>query len=396
MPYRKLISALVFALFGICFSRAATAQDCNNPDFCFDFGIPVTVDNFTGSSVSCVLDPGGAGDPFNQLNIGAGLGTATGTFHQTGTATCKRVPNKGKPIPLGACTFELTWTGVSLSSCDPESNSFNASLLCQNIGGGGGPTVTGKITPTVTGKITCPDSKQVVKLGIAGITGIRSDTCTDVFPAINGFQKGQVLDFTVITKGAHQCTGPFVAISNVRERYCNGGFNSGPVDCTPIEGPEIDGEGDNHDVVAALSRLDKRFLGRQEERNGGKEDEVRTRTTNPLTTVLPSVVPFDFKCRPNDRGNANIDILGSASFDVADIIVSSLRCEGVPLHDCVTKDVNYDRFPDLACKIDTCPTFGPELGQLPKNPHGTVTAICTGLLKSGQGIQGLQEVRVTP
>ena len=65
MTYRKLISALVFAAFGFCFSGAATAQDCNNPDFCFDFGIPVTVDNFTGSSVSCELEPGGASDPFN-------------------------------------------------------------------------------------------------------------------------------------------------------------------------------------------------------------------------------------------------------------------------------------------------------------------------------------------
>jgi hypothetical protein len=360
MTYRKLISALVFAVFGFCFSGAAIAQDCNNPDFCWDFGIPVTVDNFTGSSVSCVLDPGGADDPLNQLDIGAGLGTATGTFRQTGTATCKRVPDRGKPTSLGACTFELTWTGVSLSSCDPKSHSFNASLFCQNIGGGGGPTVTGKITPNVTGQITCPGSKQVIELGIAGITGIGRDTCTDVFPAVNGFQKGQVLDFTVITKGPppddihhgeirNQCTGAFVAISNVRERYCNGGFGGGPVDCTPIEGPEIAGDGDDHDVVAALSRPDKR---------------PATRTTNPLTTVLPSVVPFDFKCRPNHRGNDNIDILGSASFDVADIIVSSLRCEGVPLHDCMTKDVNYDRFPDLACKIDTCPGFQEALGAL--------------------------------
>ena len=394
MTYRKLL-ALVFAAFGFCFSGAATAQECNNPGFCFDFGIPVIVDNIIDSSVSCVIDPGGADDPLNQLDIGAGLGTATGTFHQTGTATCEKVPNKGKPTPLGACTFELTWTGVSLSSCDPESNSFNASLFCQNIGGGGGPTVKGKITPTVTGTITCPDSKQVIQLGIAGITGIGRDTCTDVFPAVNGFQKGQVLDFTIITKGPHQCTGAYVAISSLRERYCNGGFGGGPVDCTPIERPEIDGEGDDHDVVAALSLLGKRFLGSQEERNGGKEDEVRTRTTNPLTTVLPSVVPFDFKCRP-DRGNDNIDILGSASFDVADIIVSSLRCEGVPLHDCMPKHVNHDRFPDLACKIDTCPVFQEALGALPKNPDETVTAICTGLLKSGQAIQGLDEVRVTP
>ena len=53
MSYRKLISALVFVAFGFCFSETARAQDCNNPDFCFDFGIPVTVDNITGSSITC-------------------------------------------------------------------------------------------------------------------------------------------------------------------------------------------------------------------------------------------------------------------------------------------------------------------------------------------------------
>ena len=191
MFYRKLISALVFAAFGFCFSGAAIAQDCNNPDFCWDFGIPVTVDNFTGSSVSCVLDPGGAGDPFNTVHLSTGPYDPP-TFTQKGTATCTQFPDEGPSIPLGTCTFDLTWTGVRLSSCDPKTNSFNASLFCQDIGGGGGPTVTGKITPTVTGQITCPDSKQVIELGIAGITGIGRDTCADVFPAVNGFQKGQV------------------------------------------------------------------------------------------------------------------------------------------------------------------------------------------------------------
>ena len=72
MSYRKLISALVFVAFGFCFSGEARAQGCDNPDFCFDFGIPSTVDNITGSSVKCELQPGGASQPFNTLDIGTG------------------------------------------------------------------------------------------------------------------------------------------------------------------------------------------------------------------------------------------------------------------------------------------------------------------------------------
>lgn len=368
MSYRKLISALVFVAFGFCFSETARAQDCNNPDFCFDFGIPVTVDNITGSSITCDLQPGGASEPFNNLDIGSGLGTSTATFTQTGTAKCTQVPDVGAKFPLGTCAFNLTMTRVTTSSCDTESNSFNASLRCQDIVGGGGPTLTSTITPTVTGTITCPPgSGNVINLGVAGITGTGTDTCENVFPAGNGLLAGQVLDLTVTTKG--QCQGAYVSISSLKERYCNGGFVNGPVDCTPIEGP--------------------------------------TRTTNPATTILPTAMTFDFDVRqtvntkpckgPNDQGNANIDILGSNSFDVADMNVSSVRCEGAPLFQCMTKDTNHDGIPDLACKVNTCPTFGPALGKLEKNPDGrTVTAICTGLLKSGQAIQGLDDVRVTP
>ena len=98
MFYRKLISALVFAAFGFCFSGAAIAQDCNNPDFCFDWGIPVTVDNITGSSVKCDLQPGGVSEPFNTLIIGADS-HKTAIFTQYGTAKCKKVPNEAPLWP---------------------------------------------------------------------------------------------------------------------------------------------------------------------------------------------------------------------------------------------------------------------------------------------------------
>ena len=70
MSYRKLISAVIIAAFGFYFSGEARAQSCDNPDFCWDFGIPSVVDNITGSSVKCKLEPGGASQPFNTLDIG--------------------------------------------------------------------------------------------------------------------------------------------------------------------------------------------------------------------------------------------------------------------------------------------------------------------------------------
>jgi hypothetical protein len=159
MWYRKLISVLIFPAFGFWFSGAATAQECNNPDFCFDFGIPTVVDNITGSSVTCTLEPGGASQPFNKLDIGSGLGTATATFTQTGTANCTRKPSNAS---LGACTFELTWTGVTTTVC--TNNKFSAKGSC------------GDGSLAVTGTITCPPLPAppgivplVINLGIGGI-----------------------------------------------------------------------------------------------------------------------------------------------------------------------------------------------------------------------------------
>src|SRR5262245_35807856 len=116
MFYRKsfLVFLLVFATFSFCFTEAARAQ-CDNPDFCWDWGIPSTIDNITGSSVQCVLNPGGASQPFNKLDPGTGPGTADAIFAQTGTATCKHLPDN---VDLGTCTFELTWKNVTTSACN--------------------------------------------------------------------------------------------------------------------------------------------------------------------------------------------------------------------------------------------------------------------------------------
>jgi hypothetical protein len=355
MSYRTLISTLVFAAFGFCFSGEARAQGCDNPDFCFDFGIPVTVDNITGSSITCDLQPGGASQPFNKLDVGPGfpLTGTSGTFTQTGTATCKKLPT-GSESPPETCAFELTWTGVTISQCMEDNKTFTAKGSC------------GDGSLGVTGTITC--ASGVVNLGIAGIMGYGNDTCAKVFPALpNGLLAGQVLDLTVTTKGVPQkCEGPFVAISNLKERYCNSGDPSsypGAVDCTPIEGP--------------------------------------TRTTNKDTTDLTSAVAFDFdvrqtvnrKCQGNKQGNVNIDILGSAFFAVDDVDPLSLACGGsfaedlAPLSHCMIQDTNHDGFPDLACKVDACPIFAPGLAA----SDGIATAVCTGKLNSGTGIHGTDD-----
>jgi hypothetical protein len=358
MSYKKLISAVIIAAFGFCFSDTARA-DCDNPDFCWDFGIPSPVDNITGSSVKCDLEPGGVSQPFNTL--AGGLNSNTGKFTQTGTATCTHLPDNAD---LGTCDFNLTWTGVSISSC--ANNSFTAGASCTDLFGGG---------LDVTGTVTCPGTPpKVMQLGFGGLT---QNQCNQVFPQIKQkntviLPAGKVLDLTITTEGS-ACTGPFVAISNVKERYCNDGFSGMGVDCTPTGGP------------------------------GG--------TTTEATTVNPSAVPFDFTvtqtvntsptfCKGGksiDKGQATVSIFGAANtFDVANINQSSLECEGAPLTCGTPTDLNNDGILDLPCRVNTCPTFGPALGQLPRIAPGVVSATCTGQLNSGTQILGIADVDVSP
>jgi hypothetical protein len=361
MTYKKLISALVFAAFSFYFTEAPRAQSCDNPDFCWDFGIPSVVDNITGSFVQCDLEPGGASQPFNTLDIGTGLGTADATFTQTGTATCTHQPDGAS---LGTCAFELTMAGVTTSTCNTATNSFTAGAFCQDN------------SLTVTGKITC--SSGVMNLGIAGMP-LNKNQCQAVFPLLSKgnaviLPAGKVLDMSITTDGSTgPCKGPFFAISNVAERYCNSGdLTNGAVDCTPSAGP--------------------------------------TRTTTPGTTVQTSVVPFDFDvpqtvntsptfCKGGnaiDKGQAKLNIFGSNFFAVDNVDQTSLLCEGASLSCDPAADLNGDGIPDLPCRVNTCPKFGINLGQLPRNADRTVTATCTGQLDSGTAILGTADVAVSP
>ena len=373
MSYRKLISALVFAAFGFWFSGEARAQ-CDNPDFCFDFGIPSSVDNFTGSNVKCTLLPGGSSNPLNTLDIGT-LGQPTAVFTQDGLADCTYFPTGATTgTPLGTCDFRLEMSGVTTSTCNTATNSFTAGAFCQDK------------TLQVTGHITgCSNAPGIINLGIGGAMATNGSTaknknnCENVFPAdstVTGLPAGKVLELTIRTQGsaAGSCTGPYVAISDVKERWCNSGVGSsgnfidGPVNCVLPTGVKLTSQEAN-----------------------------------------ASAVPFDFNVRQTvntsacsgggnqDAGKATIDIFGSNTFTVANVDQSSLACGGsldaadlAPLRNCIPGDLNGDGFPDLSCQVATCPNFGPGLA----NPNNDfVTAFCTGRLnpvpggKPGTGTQ---------
>jgi hypothetical protein len=379
MCYRKLFSVLVFAAFSLCVTEAARAQGCDNPDFCFDYGIPdPAVDNFTGSNVHCTLLPGGTSDPVNKLAIGT-LGQPTATFTQDGLADCKYIPNPPlAQVDLGTCQFHLEMSGVTTSTCNPTTNSFTAGAFCQDK--------TLQVDGFITGCSNVLDPTKALKLGIGGAMATNGSTarnknnCENVFPAdptVTGLPAGKVLDLTIRTQGsaAGFCTGPFAAISNVEERWCNGGVD-------PTTGAFTDGS-----VNCVLPTGFKRT---SQEANA-------------------SAVPIDFNVRQTvntspctgggnqDAGKATIDIFGSNIFTVANVDQSSLNCGGsldpldlAPLKNCTQSDLNGDGFPDLSCQVATCPNFGPGLA----NPNtNVVTAFCTGQLnpvpggKPGSGTQ---------
>jgi hypothetical protein len=216
MCYRKLIPVLVFAAFSFCFTEAARAQ-CDNPDFCFDFGFPSTIDNFTGSHVQCDLQSGGI-NPLNKLDIGT-LGQPTAIFTQDGTADCTYINDALEERDLGTCQFHLEMSGVTTSTCNTATHSFTAGAFCQDK------------TLQVTGYIQgCTNVSGVLNLGIGGAMSTNGSTarnknnCENVFPAdpdVTGLPAGKVLALTIQTQGsaAGSCTGPFVAISNVEERW---------------------------------------------------------------------------------------------------------------------------------------------------------------------------------
>jgi hypothetical protein len=375
MSYRKLISALVFAAFSFCFTEAARAQ-CDNPDFCFDFGIPSTVDNNTGSNVKCTLLPGGTDNPINLLDIGT-LGQPTAIFTQDGTADCTYIPDVGPPKDLGTCQFHLEMSGVTTSTCNTATNSFTAGAFCQDK--------TLQVTGFITGCSKASNPNGVLNLGIGGAMSTNGSTarnknnCEDVFPAdptVTGLPAGKVLDLTIRTQGsaAGFCTGPFVAISDVKARWCNGGVNPTTGDFTGA-------------LVNCVSSTGLKLTSQE---------------------ANASAVPFDFNVRQVvntspcggggnvDRGQANIDVFGSNTFNVANIDLRSadqgnpnpLACEGQTLVCGTATDLNRDGFLDLPCQAATCPFFGPALA----SPGARqTTATCTGQLKSGTQILGIDD-----
>jgi hypothetical protein len=109
----------------------------------------------------------------------------------------------------------------------------------------------------------------------------------------------------------------------------------------------------------------------------------------PVTVgVSPSTI--NTACGGNkDQGDVTLTIFGSKEVDVTQINQSSLRLETtVAVGSCsAPTDVNADGFPDLTCKVPSCPALGPLLFAH-ENPDKTVDIQVTGQLNSGTKIAG--------
>ena len=91
MSYRKLISTLVFAAFGFCFSGAATLRTVTIRTFALTSASPSLLITSPVLALSAYLHPGGASEPFNTLDIG-----------WTRVATCNLHANRDGDMQKGA------------------------------------------------------------------------------------------------------------------------------------------------------------------------------------------------------------------------------------------------------------------------------------------------------
>ena len=384
MTYRKLIWALVFAAFGFCFSEAARAQTCDpfDPFVCFDPACsdicfynsippPSTMDGTTGSTINCTYQPGGT----HTLNI---INTTTGNFGEAAKAVCTHTDNSTPPKTTApaTCDFQLQMDGVTLTDCVAGGN-CHVTGFCQNVVLPGstqsGLKVTGSLTCPVGSQICAGNNPCIMNFGIGNPaapspTGhlLNNNQCNNVFPAVSGiFSAGQVVDVTVTT----DADGAFVSVTDLHKRWCNSGdFANSLAECS-VSGVTL---GTKEVVTSAVPF---------------QFDVVQTVNTSPT---------FCKGGKSIDKGGANVEVFGSPTFIVANVDQSLLSCEGAPLTGCTTKDLNNDGFPDLACNVATCPDFGINLGKLPRNADGTVTATCTGELNNSQAILGFGNVAVSP
>jgi hypothetical protein len=272
--------------------------------------------------------------------------------------------------------------GVTLTNCVAGGN-CQVTGFCQNVvkpDALTGLKVAGSLTCPVGSPICAGNNPCIMNFGIGNPASpvpaqfklLNDNQCNNVFPAVSGiFSAGQVVDVTVTT----DADGAFVSVTDLHKRWCNSGdFANSLAECT-VSGVTL---GTKEVVTSAVPF---------------QFDVVQTVNTSPT---------FCKGGKSIDKGGANVDIFGSPTFNVANVDLSSLFCEGAPLTGCTTKDLNNDGFPDLACNVATCPTFGPTLGTLTTNPDGTVTATCTGELnppvagQPGTAILGFGNVAVSP
>ena len=300
---------------------------------------------------------------------------------QSAVVTCTVTPNSGLP-KAGVCQLAISYsrpaglTATGVTQCQQNGNGTSTLTDVAFCGSASNGLV-------VSGTLNCNPQNLTIPPGIClgnnpcvanldGISAVASGQCGTVFPATADLAAGQVLQASVIGAASPTCNGTVVSLGNVLTRFCDSGsFNpNDPSRC-------VFGTGSSQQI-AAIKGTTVSFL--------------------PVNiAVSPSTI--NTSCSPNkDQGAVTFTIFGSKQVDVTLIDQSTLALEGVrvPAGGCtLPSDVNNDTFPDLTCKVPSCPTLGQNLFNA-ELPNKTTDITVVGALISGTAIAGDTIVKLSP
>ena len=366
-----LLAVLVAGLI-LLLARGAVAQplpyDTGSTDASSWFGT-------WNSTISCMV----TGPSTNVIDLTS--------LTQSAVVTCTVTPNGGLP-KAGVCQLAISYSrpnGLTVSGVTQcQQNLDGTSTLtdvafCGNASNG--LVVSGTLNCNPQNLSIPPDicnNNNPCVANLDGISALPNGQCGAVFPATADLAAGQVLQASVIGAGSPTCNGKVVSLGNILTRFCDSGsFN--PADPSRC----VFGTGSSKQIAAI------------------KGTTVSVLPVN--IAVSPSTI--NTSCSPNkDNGAVTFTIFGSKQVDVKLINQSTLALEGVPVPagGCsLPNDVNGDTFPDLTCKVPSCPTLGPNLAGA-ELPNKTTDITVTGQLNplpgqpSGTPIAGDTIVKLSP
>jgi hypothetical protein len=364
---RTSLLALLVAGLILLLARGAMAQplpyDTGSTDTSSWFGT-------WNSTINCTV----TGPSTNVIDLNS--------LTQSAVVSCFVTPNGGPPGPAGVCQLNISYTrpagltATGVTQCQQNPTAGTSTLTDVAFCGSNGLVVSGTLNCNPQNLSSppaiCTNNNPCIA-NLDGISAVPNGQCGTVFPATPDLAAGQVLQASVIGAASPTCNGKVVSLGNILTRFCDSGsFNlADPSRC-------VFGTGSSKQT-AAITGTTVSFL--------------------PVNiAVSPSTV--NTSCSPNkDQGAVTFTIFGSTQVDVTLINQSNLQLEGVqvPPGGCSSPaDVNGDGFPDLTCKVPSCPTLGQNLANA-ELPNKTADITVTGaLLNSGTAIAGDTIVKLSP